>query len=111
MPVRICVEIVLKSSSEGVQFGTDMFGQQEGKGSVACGMMLLGLYLVFDSFTSQWQSRMFTKHRVRPDVRYVVLLILLQRIHLQHGSFGVASENIEYATWLTWDDVFGVTTR
>lgn len=41
-----------------------MFGQIEGKGSVACGMMLLGMYLVFDSFTSQWQSRMFTKHRV-----------------------------------------------
>lgn len=41
-----------------------MFGQQEQTSSVACGMMLLALYLVFDSFTSQWQSRMFTKHRV-----------------------------------------------
>ncbi|CAM9839906.1 unnamed protein product [Choristocarpus tenellus] len=28
-------------------------------------MMLLALFLFFDSFTSQWQSRMFTKHRVR----------------------------------------------
>ena len=54
----------LQNSSEGVQFGFDMFGQQEANGSVACGMMLLALYLVFDSFTSQWQSRMFTKHRV-----------------------------------------------
>lgn len=42
-----------------------MFGQQEKGSSVACGMMLLALYLAFDSFTSQWQSRMFTKHRVR----------------------------------------------
>lgn len=44
-----------------------MFGQQEKGSSVACGMMLLALYLAFDSFTSQWQSRMFTKHRVRAD--------------------------------------------
>lgn len=56
-----------QNSSEGVNFGTDMFGQLEGQGGVACGMMLLALYLVFDSFTSQWQSRMFTKHRVRND--------------------------------------------
>lgn len=42
-----------------------MFGQHEQTSSVACGMMLLALYLAFDSFTSQWQSRMFTKHKVR----------------------------------------------
>lgn len=56
--------VTWQNSSEGVEFGTDMFGQQEGKGGVSCGIMLLGLYLMFDSFTSQWQSRMFTKHRV-----------------------------------------------
>ncbi|CAN0451760.1 unnamed protein product, partial [Hapterophycus canaliculatus] len=55
------------NSSEGVEFGTDMFGQQEQGSSVACGMMLLALYLVFDSFTSQWQSRMMP------------LLLLLQK--------------------------------
>jgi solute carrier family 35 (adenosine 3'-phospho 5'-phosphosulfate transporter), member B2 len=27
-----------------------------------CGVMLLLLFLFFDSFTSQWQSRMFSKH-------------------------------------------------
>lgn len=67
----VCVSFARQNSSEGVQFGTDMFGQAEGTGGVACGMMLLGLYLVFDSFTSQWQSRMFTKHRVRTTAQMV----------------------------------------
>jgi hypothetical protein len=27
-----------------------------------CGLMLLMLFLVFDSFTGQWQTRMFHRH-------------------------------------------------
>jgi hypothetical protein len=40
------------NSSEGLQIGVspDDYGKQ---GAIVCGLMLLGLYLVFDSFTSQ----------------------------------------------------------
>lgn len=54
-----------------------MFGQQEKGSSVACGMMLLALYLAFDSFTSQWQSRMFTKHRVRRTYTFLSAITVL----------------------------------
>ncbi|CAM9806303.1 unnamed protein product, partial [Ectocarpus sp. 12 AP-2014] len=68
------------NSSEGVDFGTDMFGQQEQGSSVACGMMLLALYLVFDSFTSQWQSRMFTKHRDLSPIQMMFVMTAFSTI-------------------------------
>ena len=34
--------------------------------------MLLLLFLFFDSFTSQWQSRMFSKHEVRQSISQLV---------------------------------------
>eukprot|EP00904_Undaria_pinnatifida_P007900 jgi/Undpi1/423/HiC_scaffold_1.g00419.m1 len=68
------------NSSEGVNFGKDMFGQLEGQGGVACGMMLLALYLVFDSFTSQWQSRMFTKHRDLSPIQMMFVMTAFSTI-------------------------------
>ncbi|CAM9110803.1 unnamed protein product [Scytosiphon promiscuus] len=68
------------NSSEGVEFGTDMFGQQEQGSSVACGMMLLALYLVFDSFTSQWQSRMFTKHKDLSPIQMMFVMTAFSTI-------------------------------
>lgn len=43
--------------------------QVEDKSGTWCGVMLLLLFLFFDSFTSQWQSRMFSKHEVSQSVR------------------------------------------
>lgn len=49
------------SGSEDLEFGYDVHGE---KASAAwTGVMLLGFFLFFDSFTSQWQSRMFQRHR------------------------------------------------
>ena len=49
------------SGSEELEFGYDVHGE---KASAAwTGVMLLGFFLFFDSFTSQWQSRMFQRHR------------------------------------------------
>ncbi|CAM9173924.1 unnamed protein product, partial [Phaeothamnion confervicola] len=62
------------TSTEGISLGTDVFGQVEGRGGVVCGLMLLVLYLVFDSFTSQWQSRMFTKHRDLSPIQMMFLM-------------------------------------
>jgi solute carrier family 35 (adenosine 3'-phospho 5'-phosphosulfate transporter), member B2 len=47
------------SSSESIEFGQDLFGNPEGVRGIYCGLVLLSLYLFFDSFTSQWQTRMF----------------------------------------------------
>jgi solute carrier family 35 (adenosine 3'-phospho 5'-phosphosulfate transporter), member B2 len=47
------------SSSESIEFGQDLFGNPESVKGIYCGVVLLSLYLFFDSFTSQWQTRMF----------------------------------------------------
>lgn len=48
------------SSTDDLHFGYDIYGEA----SVTwTGIMLLFLFLFFDSFTSQWQSRMFQRHR------------------------------------------------
>ncbi len=56
-------------ATENLDLGVDSFGQVEDKSGTWCGVMLLLLFLFFDSFTSQWQSRMFSKHE------YVVKLV------------------------------------
>jgi solute carrier family 35 (adenosine 3'-phospho 5'-phosphosulfate transporter), member B2 len=48
------------SSSDDLKFGYDIHGQAS---ATWTGILLLFLYLLFDSFTSQWQSRMFQRHR------------------------------------------------
>jgi len=57
------------SATDGIQiWGYDIHGEE---GIKATGVMLLGIYLVFDSFTGQWQSRMFQRHR---DLSLIELL-------------------------------------
>lgn len=47
------------SSSEDINFDNNNLGGQATK----AGVVLLLLFLVFDSFTGQWQSRMFQRHK------------------------------------------------
>jgi len=49
-------------STEDMEFGTDSIGTPETWSGTLCGIMLLCFFLVFDSFTGQWQSRMFNKN-------------------------------------------------
>lgn len=49
-------------STEDMSFGTDSMGMPETWSGTLTGLMLLGFFLVFDSFTGQWQSRMFHNH-------------------------------------------------
>lgn len=57
------------SSTDDLQFGYDIHGER----AIATwtGVMLLFFFLFFDSFTSQWQSRMFQRH---PDLSMVELM-------------------------------------
>ena len=49
------------TSTDDLHFGYDAYGEKEEH--TLTGIMLLCLYLVFDSFTGQWQSKMFTRHK------------------------------------------------
>ena len=49
------------ADTDELQLGYNI--HDEFRGGVWTGVMLLFLFLFFDSFTSQWQSRMFQRHR------------------------------------------------
>lgn len=49
------------TSTDDLRFGYDVYGDQVS--TAWTGVMLLFLYLFFDSFTSQFQSRMFQRHQ------------------------------------------------
>merc|ERR1711988_1279379 len=51
------------TGTEDMEFGTNGVGTPETWSGTICGMMLLCFFLVFDSFTGQWQSRMFSRHQ------------------------------------------------
>lgn len=57
------------SSSDDLHFGYDIYGKEAN--ATWTGIMLLFFFLFFDSFTSQWQSRMFQRH---PDLSMVELM-------------------------------------
>ena len=47
------------NSSEHLDLRQNGIGESESVKGAACGVVLLLLFLVFDSFTGQWQTRMF----------------------------------------------------
>ena len=53
---------VFMVSTEPMDFGFSSTGGPETWGGTLCGIMLLIFFLCFDSFTGQWQSRMFHRH-------------------------------------------------
>jgi len=64
--VALCIGVgitMFMSSTDNlsVGFGYNIYDQKAS--ATWTGIMLLGLFLFFDSFTSQWQSRMFQRHR------------------------------------------------
>eukprot|EP00934_Nitzschia_sp_Nitz4_P007986 Nitzschia sp. Nitz4//scaffold99_size76975//23002//24863//NITZ4_005570-RA/size76975-snap-gene-0.0-mRNA-1//1//CDS//3329560832//7976//frame0 len=54
--------VMFMSSTDELSFNTDVFGNVEVASAKWTGVLLLGLFLFFDSFTSQFQSRMFQRH-------------------------------------------------
>jgi len=51
------------TSTDDLRFGVDYLGGEVYQSAAWTGVMLLFFYLFFDSFTSQFQSRMFQRHR------------------------------------------------
>jgi len=58
-------------STDGIEFGYDIHNTTIIAEQKWTGIMLLCFFLFFDSFTGQWQSRMFTRHR---DLSMIELL-------------------------------------
>jgi len=61
-------------STENIQLQTDNWGNIESWGGTSCGLMLLLLFVAFDSFTGQWQTRMFHKY---PDLTPIQLMFVI----------------------------------
>lgn len=53
-------------SSEHLDLRANVFGDPESITGALCGVFLLMLFLFFDSFTGQWQQRLFTVSHISP---------------------------------------------
>ena len=61
-------------SSETIDFKENVFGDPENVRGAWCGVVLLCLFLAFDSFTGQWQARMFQIHKQMSPLQMMLLM-------------------------------------
>jgi len=61
-------------SSENLGVGEDSFGNEEGWSGAKCGLVLLGFYLFCDSFTAQWQTKMFSTHPSMSPIQMMFMI-------------------------------------
>lgn len=66
-------------STEPMDFGLTSAGLPETWGGTLCGLVLLFLFLCFDSFTGQWQSRMFHRNE---DLSPAVMMLMVNAFSL-----------------------------
>ena len=66
-------------STEPMEFGLTSAGLPETWGGTLCGLVLLFLFLCFDSFTGQWQSRMFHRNE---DLSPAVMMLMVNAFSL-----------------------------
>ena len=61
------------NSSEKIDLKQNVFGDPESVTGAWCGVVLLILFLFFDSFTSQWQTRMFQLHKKMSPLQMMLI--------------------------------------
>jgi adenosine 3'-phospho 5'-phosphosulfate transporter B2 len=61
-------------SSENIDLKENVFGDAEGVRGTWCGVVLLMLFLFFDSFTGQWQTRMFSLNKALSPVQMMLIM-------------------------------------
>lgn len=61
-------------SSEHLDFQQNVFGHPETVRGAMCGVVLLILFLFFDSFTGQWQTRMFQLNKAMSPLQMMLIM-------------------------------------
>jgi adenosine 3'-phospho 5'-phosphosulfate transporter B2 len=61
-------------SSEHIDFRQNVFGYPENIKGAMCGVVLLILFLFFDSFTGQWQTRMFQLNKNMSPLQMMLIM-------------------------------------
>ena len=61
-------------SSEHIDFKENVFGDLENANGAICGVVLLLLYVFFDLFTGQWQTRMFQIHKNMDALQMMLIM-------------------------------------
>ncbi len=61
-------------SSEKIDFTENVIGEPESVKGAWCGVVLLLLFLAFDSFTGQWQARMFNLHKQMSPLQMMLVM-------------------------------------
>jgi adenosine 3'-phospho 5'-phosphosulfate transporter B2 len=65
---------IFVNSSEKIDFSMNVLGDPDGVTGTWCGIVLLLLFLGFDSFTGQWQSRMFTRNKSMDSLQMMLIM-------------------------------------
>jgi solute carrier family 35 (adenosine 3'-phospho 5'-phosphosulfate transporter), member B2 len=61
-------------TSEDLSLKENNFGEAEGVRGAWCGIVLLLLFLFFDSFTGQWQTRMFQINKALSPIQMMLIM-------------------------------------
>jgi adenosine 3'-phospho 5'-phosphosulfate transporter B2 len=61
-------------STEKIDLRENVFGHPENVTGAMCGVVLLFLFLFFDSFTGQWQSRMFQLNKSMSPLQMMLIM-------------------------------------
>lgn len=61
-------------SAEHIDFKQNVWGDPESITGAWCGVVLLLLFLAFDSFTGQWQARMFNLHKQMSPLQMMLVM-------------------------------------
>ena len=61
-------------STEHIDLRANVFGDPENVTGAMCGVVLLVLFLFFDSFTGQWQSRMFQLNKSMSPLQMMLIM-------------------------------------
>ena len=65
---------IFLDSSEKIDFKQNVFGDPESVTGAWCGIVLLCCFLAFDSFTGQWQARMFQLHKAMSPLQMMLVM-------------------------------------
>jgi adenosine 3'-phospho 5'-phosphosulfate transporter B2 len=67
-------------STEKLDLSTNVFGDPENIRGAMCGVVLLIFFLFFDSFTGQWQTRMFTLNPLLSPLQMMLIMNIFSTI-------------------------------
>ncbi|KAK7239571.1 UDP-galactose transmembrane transporter [Aureococcus anophagefferens] len=85
---------VFSVSTEELDIGQDSIGRDRDRRRTICGVILLLFFLLFDSFTGQYQARLFNEH---PDLSPYQMMFMVNTFSMVFSSWTLVHTHELYA--------------